>query len=278
MLVPAPRQDSAEQFIVRRDRASLLAALGLIDRQGWDGPVATTLLSFVRDDLVRPLVVDVGLRGGAAAQAEATGWATAWEVLTDPKLRHARSPWGVVWKAVLRALRNEQVAGIYGVPPRKAWRLARDTDAQTRTRPPVSLAELIDLGWEPACPPDQQRGGLGPILTSVVQAMSEVGWRRADAVPLVQMIAETVTRSGVLSKQLPGWRRVMQEVELPAWQVRRTTVLLIGLPGWPGIVERVSTDGPAVLRTAEVRAALRSTVHPSHRSPALAARRCVDAA
>ena len=267
MLSTASRHELAPQFIVRRDRASLLAALEIIDRDGWDGAVATSLLCFVRDDLVRPVVLDVGLRGAAAEQAEATGWAAAWELLADPKLRDARSPWGIVWKAVQRSVRNEQVAGTYGVPPRKAWHLARAADARTRTRPLVSLAELIDLGWEPSCPPAQQYGGLGPILTSVVQAMTEVGWHREDAVALVRMIAETVTRSGVLSNQLPGWRRVMQEVDLPAWKVRRTTVLLIGIPGWPGIVERVSTDGQAVLRTAEVRAALRSTLHPSHRSP-----------
>ena len=233
---------------------------------------------FVRDDLVRPVVLDVGLRGGAATQAEATGWATAWEVLTDPKLRDAHSPWGIVWKAVMRAVRNEQIAGTYGVPPRKAWRLARGTDTKTRTRPPVSLAELIDLGWEPECLPTQQHDELGPILTSVVQAMTGVGWHASAAGTLVRLVAETVTRPDVLSSQLTGWRRVIQEVDLPAWQVRRTTVLLVGIPGWPGIVERVSKDGPGVLATDEVLAALRSTIHVSHRSPALAARRCAAAA
>ena len=270
--------DSSQQVTIRRDRTSLLAALALIDRDGWDGVVATALLSFVRDDLVRPLVLDIGLRGGAANQAEATGWATAWEVLADPALRHAQSPWGVVWTAVRRAVLAEQVAATYGVLPRKGWRLARAGGADGRFRPPASLAELIELGWEPADPPSPQCRVLGPILTAATQAMTEVGWDQADAERLVRTIAETITRADVRSSQVTGWRRVLEQVDLPAWRVRRVTVLLVGVPGWPGLVERIRTEGHEVLQTPEFRAALRSTVHVSHRSPALAARRRAAAA
>jgi hypothetical protein len=278
MISTASESDATQQFSIRRTQASLLAALAVIDGEGWDGAVATALLCFVRDDLVRPMVLDIGLRGAAATQAEATGWATAWEVLTDPTLRAARSPWGIVWTAVRRAVRAEQVSAAYGVPPRKAWRLARPSHANLRFRPPVSLAELVELGWEPADPPGRQGMGLGPVLTCTVQAMTEVGWDETDAQRLVRAIAETITRADVLSSQLTGWRRVLQEVNLPAWRVRRVTVLLVGVPGWPGLVERIQTEGPDVLRTPPVRAALRSTVHASHRSPVLAARRRVTAA
>jgi hypothetical protein len=278
MISTASESDATQQFTIRRTRASLLAALTVIDREGWDGAAATALLRFVRDDLVRPVVLDIGLRGAAATQAEATGWATAWEVLADPTLRAARSPWGIVWTAVRRAVQAEQVSAAYGVLPRKGWRLARASDADVRFRPPISLAELVELGWEPADRPVRQGMGLGPILSTTIQAMTEVGWDRVDAETLVRTIAETITRADVLSSQLTGWRRVLQDVDLPAWRVRRVTVLIIGVPGWPGLVERILTEGPDVLRTQPVRAALRSTVHVSHRSPALAARRRVTAA
>ena len=270
---PAQLSDASQPVTIRRDGTSLLAALALVDEGGWDGVVATALLSFVRDDLVRPLVLDIGLRGGAASQAEATGWATAWEVLADPAVRQAQSPWGVVWTAVRRAVLAEQIAATYGVLPRKGWRLARAGDADGRFRPPVSLAELIELGWEPTDPPTPQCTVLGPILTSAVEAMTEVGWDQADAERLVRTIAETITRADVRSHQLTGWRRVLEQVDLPAWRVRRVTVLLVGVPGWPGLVERIRTEGDEVLQTPEFQAALRSTVHVSHRSPALAARR-----
>jgi len=254
MLSTASKPELIPHLTVRRDRESLLAALAVIERQGWDGIVATELLSFVREDLVRPLVIGVGLCGGAATQAEATGWATAWEMLADPKLRQAQSPWGVLWTAVRRAILAEQVAGRYGVTPRNGWRLAGAGDTGPRTPPPVSLTALTALGWEPADRPSSHYVGLGPILTSVVEAMNEVGWDQADAELLVGTIAETITRAGVLSSQLTGWRRVLKQVDLPAWRVRRVTVLLVGVSGWPGLVERIVTDGPEVLGADDVQA------------------------
>jgi hypothetical protein len=59
---------------ITRDRQGLLDALTVIDSEGWEGTTATTLLEYVRTEIVRPLAIDVGLRGAAASQAEATGW------------------------------------------------------------------------------------------------------------------------------------------------------------------------------------------------------------
>jgi hypothetical protein len=56
--------------------------LQVIDREGWDGPTATELLLYLRENLVRLQVRDTALNRPAFAQAEATGWAVAWETLT----------------------------------------------------------------------------------------------------------------------------------------------------------------------------------------------------
>ena len=85
-----------------------------------------------------------------------------------------------------------------------------------RFQPPVSLAELIELGWEPADPPTPQCMVLGPILTAITQAMTEVGWDQADPERLVRTIAETITQADVRSSQLTGWRRVLEQVDPPA--------------------------------------------------------------
>src|SRR4051812_39908122 len=88
---------------ITRDREGLLAALSVIDDEGWEGPTATALLMFVRLKIARPLVIDVGLRGLAASQAEASAWQAAWIAMTKPSLRRAVSPWGVLWRAAKRA-------------------------------------------------------------------------------------------------------------------------------------------------------------------------------
>jgi hypothetical protein len=60
-----------------RDDRRLLDDLARIDSCGWEDPVATALLTFIRDDLVHPMVSSEGLCGLAAGQAEATGWEAA---------------------------------------------------------------------------------------------------------------------------------------------------------------------------------------------------------
>lgn len=60
--------------VIERTCEGLLGALDTIDVEGWEGPTATALLTFIRTAMVRPLAVDVGLRGAAASQAEASAW------------------------------------------------------------------------------------------------------------------------------------------------------------------------------------------------------------
>ena len=74
---------------ISRDRQSLLDALAVIDGEGWDCPTATALLTYIRSELIRPLTIDTGLRGGAASEGEATAWEAVWLKLCDPHLRSA---------------------------------------------------------------------------------------------------------------------------------------------------------------------------------------------
>src|SRR5665648_833472 len=86
---------------IARDPRGLLDALAVIDGEGWDGEAATALLTYIRCELIRPLTIDVGLRGGAASEAEATAWEAVWLKLCDPDLRSSKSPWGVIWQTCL---------------------------------------------------------------------------------------------------------------------------------------------------------------------------------
>lgn len=90
-----------------RSTDALLSRLAVIDLEGWSGPVGTELLEFIRTNMVRPLVVGVGLRGVLASQAEATAWEEAWAALDQPSLRCAAQPWGVVWATARRAALGE---------------------------------------------------------------------------------------------------------------------------------------------------------------------------
>src|SRR5665647_144698 len=56
---------------IARDQRGLLHALAVIDVEGWDGETATSLLTYIRCELIRPLTIDIGLRGGAASASEA---------------------------------------------------------------------------------------------------------------------------------------------------------------------------------------------------------------
>ena len=100
---PGPDDDITTPTTIRRDRPSLLHQLSIIDTEGWDGPAGTRLLQYLRTELVRPLTIHLGLRGAAASQAEATAWEAVWLEATNPSLRTAHSPWGVLWRTARRS-------------------------------------------------------------------------------------------------------------------------------------------------------------------------------
>lgn len=137
---------ACEQRGVNRDRHGLLDALALVDAQGWDSEPATALLTQIRYELIRPLTIDIGLRGTAAAQAEASAWETVWLKLCDPHLRSAASPWGVIWQTARRAVLAEVLAARWGhgdptglgAQRRRAHRTTRSAD-QPGAAPRVRL-------------------------------------------------------------------------------------------------------------------------------------------
>ena len=263
----------------------LLLALAGVDQTGWDGRDGTAVLTYARLQVVRPQVRRAGLSGPAANQAEATGWAVAWELLSSRALRAVRSPWGVVSVAVRRAVLGEVMAAAYGTGVREAWRLAaraprqgRRGDAVPAVRPPLSLSVLDPDWWAPATGPGPD--GIGPSLEVIAAAMVRAGWSRHEAVAVCEWVAcRAQDRSAT---QAPGWRTLARLLGIPAWRARRATVLLLGSTTWPGLVERVASEGSAVLQRPDVLAAVRSTVVASHLSPVgasrLALRRCELAA
>jgi len=261
-----------------RDNDRLRADLALVREVGWEHPAATALLRFVREDLVRPLVIREGLRGLAAGQAEASGWAVAWETLRSPALGNASSPWGIVWTEVLREVRAEAVSARYCTAPGRAWQV-RGPSGQPPRPSCVSLDMLLETGSEPtpASDPTDTVSGVGRVLGVVVDAMRDVGWDVSVATELVEAIGELSPRRVGSTRRKGGWRRLAEQLGLPPWQVRRVMVLLQGEPGWEGLLARVQREGPDVLGDVGVAAALRSTVvewmRPPRRVAALAAER-----
>lgn len=261
-------------------RQGLLGELAAIDVHGWDGPAGRRLLAYVRSHIVRPQVVAAGLRGRAAEQAEATGWAAAWEVLSRPGIRTATSPWGLLWVAVRRAVLGELVAGAHLAGARNAWRAESARHAQgaaAGARGPadsaVSLDVLVARGWQPVAEPALSGVELGPRLEAIVTALVEAGWAQPAARGVVEAVAVTAVRDGKASAEALGWRPLAARLGLPPWQVRRVSVLLLGAPGWPGVVERMATQGRGVLEEPAMGAAVRSTVLGWWPPPPVAARR-----
>ena len=263
-------------------RDGLLQELAAIDAAGgWETPAGQRLLGYVRTHIVRPQVRAAGLRGPAAEQAEATGWAVAWETLSRPSIHTAGSPWGLLWVAVRKAIAGEQLAAQYQASVRNSWRAERTrVEHQRAGRPPafpapLSLSLLLEGGWEPqaevwVCT------GLGRRLEAVVESLVHVGWERRAAHAVVEGVALTAVRDGKATADARGWRPLAARLGLPPWQVRRVTILLLGAPGWPGVVERMATDGCQALETDSIVAAMRSTATSSWPPPPAAARRATD--
>lgn len=263
-----------------REAGRLLTDLEVIGVEGWDGPTGTRLLDFIRRDLVRPLVLGAGLRGPAADQAEATGWQAAWEVLAGQDVRAAASPWGVVWKAVHRAVFGEVVAARFQVSPRKAWAL-RAVGSGATPAPFVCGYEdcTDDDGARPAAGDGDVALAVRAAVGDATRALVRAGWPRALAEVLVGRIVEDAEPGQGANVEKTGWRGLSAELGLPGWQVRRVQVALFGAPGWPGLLERLlRADDDAPLADLGVQAALRATRVRSRRSPALEAHRAEAAA
>lgn len=261
-------------------REGLLQELVAIDAEGWGSARGEQLLRYVRRHIVRPQVTTSGLRGPAAKQADATGWAIAWETLTSSSLRRARSPWGVLWVAVRRAVHGERLTATYPGSPRQSWhaekaRLAqRDAGLPRSFERPISLSLLLEEGWEPVAEP-WTCTGLGRRLEAVIEALIGVGWEQRAAHAVVEGVALTAFRDGKSSAEAQGWRPLATRLGLPPWQVRRVTVLLLGAPAWQGVVERMATEGCQALEDEGIVAAMRSTALSSWPPPPVAARKAI---
>lgn len=261
----------------------LRQALTVIDELGWDSAPGTAVLTYARLRVVRPQVRRAGLCGPAASQAEATGWAVAWELLSSRGLRAARSPWGVVGVAVRRAVLGEVVTAAYGTGLREAWRLAAGAhgsrSAGDQRGPRVGgLAVLDPERCGPVVPPAAE--GIGATLELITTELVAAGWSRPEAVAVCEWVScpgrFRQAESGAGPRGTPGWRNLARLLQIPPWRARRATVLLLGSGTWPGLVERVTREGSGVLQEPDVLAAVRSTVVASHLSPVGAAQRALQ--
>lgn len=262
---------------VVRDRASLLRMLSEIDSEGWDGPIGTALLKYVRERIVRPLAISVGLRGAAASQAEATAWQALWVELTKPALRAATSPWGVLGQVARRQLLGEIVAARFATNDRRAWKL-EVASRDGAVGPAVSLDLLLEAGWEPTTndpDPSEPVHAVG-LLEAARRALMLVGWSEAMSTKILATVLDSSTRVDERT-EFPGWRAMAATLGIPAWQARRLTIALRGTSDWPGVLARIVAEGATVVDSPIVRTALMTTRRHSDRSPVLAARRAEGA-
>jgi hypothetical protein len=229
---------------------ALRDTLSRIDVEGWDGVTGRQLLDDVRRAVVIPVVRGSGIRGAAADQAEASGWAAAWDALRRPTSRTALNPGGMVWAAVRRAVAAECAF----------TRNAESGSAvATRTRV-LSLDHLMDDGWHGTAADVSTMPDSGPVVTAVLNHLIEAGWTRQDAADAIGILAEEAgrTRGGSPTTR---WRWVSLRLGVPQWQARRLAAVLIGGDGWPGVLELSVRHGPGVLDDPTVQGALRSTTH-----------------
>ena len=261
--------------ITLRDHVQLRRTLARIDEQGWDGPMGRNLLEFIRQDMIRPMIVAMGLRGTAAGEAEATGWAAAWEALSNPRLVEAELPWSLVHAAARHALLGELLAARYATGVHRAWRIrdaVRGSEFDPRVMPVDDLTELLEA---PEDPGDRARGLLGAVLGLIRDRLVQLGWTAATVDVVIDAVLDarlTVGPGGACA----GWRPLAAELGVAPWRVRRLAVALLGGPQWPGMIARVVREGAAALDSRTGRAALEATIHRGWRSPPLQAERAAE--
>lgn len=224
--------------------------LDLIADQGWDGPVAQQLLCDLRAHVVRPVVRASSLRGPAADQAEATGWAAAWEALRRPTARSAENPGGMIWSAVRRSIGAEVRHGLRsGTPCGGPTEL--DVASVRRGSEPIAEAR------RPGRAEGQTRT---PHLDLVQDLLVAEGWDRRILAEVIQQLAER-------HAQRPAWRVVSIEVEIAAWQVRRLAQLVLPHRSTVSLLSLVVTHGRAAIEHPAAHWAARSTLVRWHASP-----------
>ncbi|WP_028047607.1 hypothetical protein [Cellulomonas sp. URHE0023] len=248
--------------------------LDVIDREGWDSPTATVLLRYLRERVVRPLAISVGLRGAAASQAEATAWQALWMELTKPTFRTVASPWGVLGQIARRQLLGEIVAARFATNGRRGWKL-EVASRDGVIGPAVSLDVLLEIGWEPEShdltfgEPPETAG----LVEAARRALCLVGWSETEATAILAAVLDAPVPRLDERTQFPGWRLMAAALGIPPWQARRLTIALRGTSDWPGVMARIIAEGPSVIDSPIVRTALMATRRRSDRSPVLAARR-----
>lgn len=263
--VPHPLTDAP---MVERTKAELLALLDTIDLEGWNGPAASTLLRYLRTDLIRPLAVDVGLRRAAASQAEATAWEAVWLQLCAPSLRSATSPWGVLWQPARRALLGEILAARWATNGRRAW----EHDAAERAgaaRRLLYLEALVAAETAPSADASASTEPTTPVsaaLEAAARALASAGWDNDAAVQIVTEVAAMEDPLGH-DATVVGWRPLAARLGLPPWQARRLTAVLRGSVERPGLFAILIREGEDVLGEYEVRASLASTRSRTNPSP-----------
>lgn len=247
---------------ITRDARGLRDALAVIDDEGWEGSTAVNLLTFIRCELIRPLTIDTGLRGGDAWEGEMAAWEAVWLKLCDPTLRSMKSPWGVIWQTARRAVLGEILAARWGTSRRRGWVYDADERAGRVTRP-ISLEPLLREGLEVRAPDSVPRSGpptpVSAALDLAAGALADAGWSAAKAKEIVGEVAIMEVPLGE-GRTVVGWRPLAERLDVPPWQARRLTLLLRGSAHRRGLLARLIADGPRALDAPDIRLALAGTL------------------
>lgn len=236
----------------------LRQALGVVDAEGWDSPTGTAVLQYTQVRVVRRLVSLRGLSGHAIDEAVVTGTSVAWEVLDGDSARQADRPWGVVWRAVDRALSGEVLADRFQCSRNRAWRVAADAGPGAGVLC-VDDPHQIESAVTAADPSHEDPAGLGPLLDALTHAMTKAGWDRWEAEAVIGASVALAGQPPSDGRTVLGWRPVAERFNIPPWRVRRALLALLGTENEPGILRRLVEHGPRILQQDSVTDALRAT-------------------
>lgn len=186
------------------------------------------------------------------------GMSVAWEVLDSASVRGAGRPWGVVWRAVDRALSGELLAERFQCSRNRAWRVAADAspgDGVLFVDDPHQIEGAVTAAGLPREDPV----GLGPLLDALTRAMVEAGWERWDAEAVIGASVRLAGQPPSDGRTVLGWRPVAERFGIPPWRVRRALLALLGTETESGILRSLVEHGPRILQQESVADALRAT-------------------